>query len=189
MSGCSGMAIKGYVRPGLLIEPMRAVNAIAMFPFDNISGHPDASKKIANLLLTELVRTELFTIADIGEVENILRRERIRTTAEMDLEKLRRIGEQLKVEAVIVGADRIAANGDNRSFVPTDVARRTKLVITDVDHMQVAGRLRRIRQGVDVIPVEIDIPYLLCKFHGTHQFRVRQIGEVDETDRFGIPAE
>ena len=119
LSGCSKAPIRGFVKPGLTVSPMRPVETIAVFPFDNISGHPDASKKVGNLLLTELVRTELFTIADTGEVENSLRRMRIRTTAEMDLEKLREIGERLKVEAVIVGSvDEYELRQDRTGTVP-----------------------------------------------------------------------
>ena len=74
LSGCARTAsIKGYVKPGLVIAPMKPVDTIAIFPFDNISGHPDASKKVGNLLLTELVRMQSFRIAEIGEVENSLR--------------------------------------------------------------------------------------------------------------------
>ncbi|MFC1719123.1 hypothetical protein ACFL6S_36055, partial [Candidatus Poribacteria bacterium] len=70
LSGCSRTSVRGYVKSGLSVYPMKAIENIAVFPFDNTSGHPDANKKIGNLLLTELVTKELFRIADIGEVEN-----------------------------------------------------------------------------------------------------------------------
>jgi TolB-like protein len=93
--------VKGYLKPGVAVSHIRS---LAVLPFDNISGHPDAGKKVVNLLLTELARTELFQIADVGEVEKSLRRLRIRTTAEIDLSKLQDLGEQLHVQVVIVGS-------------------------------------------------------------------------------------
>ena len=78
--------------------------SLAVIPFDNNSGEPDAGRKVGNLLLTELVQKEMFRIADMGEVENSLRRLRIRTAAEMDLSKLKSLGEQLGVQVVIIGS-------------------------------------------------------------------------------------
>lgn len=101
LSGCAGTSVIGYLRPDVTTA---RIKSMAVIPFDNISGHPDAGKKVVNLLLTELVRAELFEIADMGEVESSLRRLRIRTTAEIDLLKLRDLGEQLNVQVIIVGS-------------------------------------------------------------------------------------
>ena len=101
LSGCAGTSVIGYLRPDVTAA---RIKSMAVIPFDNISGHPDAGKKVVNLLLTELVRAELFEIADMGEVESSLRRLRIRTTAEIDLLKLRDLGEQLNVQVIIVGS-------------------------------------------------------------------------------------
>lgn len=99
--GCAKTSVRGYLKPGLTVSH---VKSIAPLPFDNISGHPDAGKKVDNLLFTELVRTGLFEIAEMGEVEKSLRSLRIRTTAEVDLPKLQKLAEQLNVQAVIVGS-------------------------------------------------------------------------------------
>ncbi|MFQ6039846.1 MAG: CsgG/HfaB family protein [Candidatus Poribacteria bacterium] len=99
--GCGGKSPKGYLKPGVTASQIRY---IAVLPFDNISGHPDAGRKAVNLLLTELARTGLFEIAGVGEVEKSLRRLRIRTTAEVDLSKLKSLGEQLNVQAIVVGS-------------------------------------------------------------------------------------
>ncbi len=56
-----------YLKPGLTVSD---VKSIAVIPFDNISGYPDAGKKVLNLFLTELIHTELFEIKEMGEVEN-----------------------------------------------------------------------------------------------------------------------
>jgi len=114
--GCAGPSVNGYLRPDVTISQIKS---IAVIPFDNISGHPDAGKKVNNLLLTELVRTELFRIADIGEVESSLRRLRIRTAAEIDLLKLRTLGEQLQVQTIIVGSiDEYELRQERRGTVP-----------------------------------------------------------------------
>ena len=99
--GCAKTSVRGYLKPGLTVSHIKS---IVLLPFDNISGHPDAGKKVDNLLFTELVRTELFEIAEMGEVEKSLRSLRIRTTAEVDLSKLQKLAEQLNVQAAIVGS-------------------------------------------------------------------------------------
>lgn len=99
--GCARTSVRGYIKPDLAVSH---VTSIAVLPFDNVSGHPDAGKKIVNLFLTELVRTEIFKMADMGEVEDLLRSLRVRTIAEIDLAKLQAFKEQLSVQAVIVGS-------------------------------------------------------------------------------------
>ena len=99
--GCAARAPRGYLKPGVTAPHIKS---IAVLPFDNISGHPDAGKKVLNLLLTELARTELFDIAEVGEVEKVLRSLRVRTAAELDLSKLQELGDRLDVEGVIVGS-------------------------------------------------------------------------------------
>jgi hypothetical protein len=115
-TGCARKSMTGYLRPDVTIS---RVKSIAVIPFDNISEHPDAGKKVVNLLLTELVGTEMFRLADMGEVENSLRRLRIRTTAEIDLSKLQNLGEKLSVQAVIVGSvDEYELRQDRSGTVP-----------------------------------------------------------------------
>jgi len=99
--GCGAKAPRGYLKSGLTTSQIRS---LAVLPFDNISGHPDAEKKVSNLLLTELARRELFKIAEMGEVENSLRSLRIRTTTEIDSSNLQKLGEQLNVQAIIIGS-------------------------------------------------------------------------------------
>jgi len=99
--GCSAKTPRGYLKPGVTISQIKS---LAVLSFDNISGHQDAGKKVVNLLLTELASTELFEIAEMGEVEKTLRSLRIRTTAELDSSRLRNLGEQLNVQVVIVGS-------------------------------------------------------------------------------------
>jgi len=101
LSGCSAKAPRGYFKPGVTISQIKS---LAVLSFDNISGYPDAGKKAVNLFLTELARTELFEIAEMGEVEKTLRSLRVRTTAELDLSKRQNLGEQLNVQVVIVGS-------------------------------------------------------------------------------------
>jgi len=101
LAGCAKTYVQGYIKPDLNVSD---VKSIAMLPFDNISGYQDAGKKVENLLLTELVRTEMFKIAEMGEVEKSLRNLRIRTTSEIDLDKLQKLGKQLNVQAVIMGS-------------------------------------------------------------------------------------
>jgi TolB-like protein len=99
--GCAKTPVRGYIKADLAVSH---ITSIAVLPFDNVSGHPDAGKKVVNLFLTELVRTEIFKMADMGEVENLLRSLRVRTIAEIDLPKLQAFKERLSVQAVIVGS-------------------------------------------------------------------------------------
>ena len=99
--GCSAKGPRGYLKPGVTSS---SVSSVAVVRFDNISGHPDAEKKVVNILLTEFTRANLFKIAETGEVEKFLRTLRIRTTTELDSSKLQQLGEQLNVQAIIVGS-------------------------------------------------------------------------------------
>ncbi len=105
-----------YLKPGLTVSD---VKSIAVIPFDNISGYPDAGKKVLNLFLTELIHTELFEIKEMGEVEKSLRNLRIRNIAEIDSSKLQQLGEQLNVRAIIVGSiDEYDLRQDRNDTIP-----------------------------------------------------------------------
>jgi polysaccharide biosynthesis protein PelC len=142
--GCAKTYLQGYLNPNLSISNIKS---IALIPFDNISGHPDAGRKIENLLLIELARKQTFILADMGEVEKSLRELRIRNSSEIDLSKLKKLGEQLKIQAVIIGSvDEYELRQDKSGMIPV-VALNARML--DVQTGDIVWAINNSHDGND----------------------------------------
>ena len=144
LSGCGGKSVTEYLKPGLTAP---YVKSLAVIPFDNFSGHPDADKKVINLLLTELVRTGMFQIADMGEVETALRMLRIRSISELDSSKLKGLKERLNVQTIMVGSvDEYELRQDKNAAVPV-VAVNARML--DIQTGEILWAASQVHNGND----------------------------------------
>ena len=98
LSGC--VTYKKQVKR--LVRSMEHVNRVAILPFENISGQPDAGKKTTNIFMARLCQTGLFDVVEMGLVDQVLLEERVRLTGQLDQATLLNIGRKLKVDAVIM---------------------------------------------------------------------------------------
>ena len=86
-------------------EKTSAIKRVAILPFDNVSGDPDAAKRITNILLTQLFsKNKVIKVVELGEVEKALIEERVRNTGEIDIETAKKLGKALNVEYLILGS-------------------------------------------------------------------------------------
>lgn len=80
---------------------------IAVLPFVNLTNHQFASEKITDCFITELLIAGKFDIVDSGEVVKIIRENGVvfnEQNKDMDLATIKKIGEKLGVQAIIIGS-------------------------------------------------------------------------------------
>jgi hypothetical protein len=98
LGGCAGrMSTKSFVRENTDISLVRKV---AVLPFEGGGRSP----RIRELTMTQLLDAGIFDLVDKGHVDIFLRQESIAPGAPLDAFTIRRLGESLKVEAVLMGA-------------------------------------------------------------------------------------
>ncbi len=95
-----GPSLRAYKREGFQISQIKA---IAVLPFENASRRREAGRVVANILVSELKNTWGINVIEPGEVRDRMISLRIRAMGEIELEGLKKLGEALGVDAIILG--------------------------------------------------------------------------------------
>ncbi len=94
-------------RPTTFVHPeydFSTVERIAIIPFENLSTEQGTGGYMTRVFMTELLATGAFDIVEPGEVARVLSTIGQIRTAELDLSQLKKLGDELKVHAVIFGS-------------------------------------------------------------------------------------
>jgi len=98
LAGCGHRRVR--MTEGLSLH---AVKRIAVLPFDNRSEEINAGERVTHVFIAALHKERVVQILELGEVERFLIRNRIRSTAQVDLQLLSAMGRELGVDAVLLG--------------------------------------------------------------------------------------
>lgn len=79
-------------------------NRIAVFPFENLSGEPEAGSRVTAILVSELHNSNLVDVVEPGEVQQFILRSRIRVAAQLDAETIREASRQLNADGIMFGS-------------------------------------------------------------------------------------
>jgi len=79
-------------------------NRIAVFPFENLSGVPEAGGRVTNMLVAELHNANVVDVVEPGEVQDFILRSRIRFASQLDLDAIREASRQLNADGIIFGS-------------------------------------------------------------------------------------
>jgi len=90
-----------YFKDGTSFAPSKT---IAILPFNNYSGKEDAGKQIANMFLVEFLKKPHLNILEPGEVDKVMREERIRSSDQIDYAAARLFKDRLGADYVLIGA-------------------------------------------------------------------------------------
>lgn len=100
LSRLFGISLRAYRREGFQISQIKA-NAV--LPFENASRRREAGKIVANILVSELKNTWAVKVIEPGEVRDRMIALRVRAMGEIELEGLKKLGEALGADAIILG--------------------------------------------------------------------------------------
>jgi polysaccharide biosynthesis protein PelC len=82
----------------------RPYRTLAILPFDNYSGVEDAGKQVSGAFLVELLRQTSFHIVESGEIERVMKEERIRSAGQIDNATAKLLKEKLSADYLLIGA-------------------------------------------------------------------------------------
>ncbi len=77
---------------------------LAILPFGNYSGKEDAGKQVSNAFLVELLKKPYFRMVEPGQVDRVMREERIRSADHIDLATAQLLKDKLGADYVLIGA-------------------------------------------------------------------------------------
>jgi len=97
--GCSS-GVTYFVRPN---SDLKAIKKVAVLPFENLTQDRFANEKIRELVMMGLLERGIDVI-EPGEVNDLLRSMRIRTTKRLTKDEIVEIGRRLDIDAVIIGS-------------------------------------------------------------------------------------
>jgi TolB-like protein len=109
LTGCHATMTQ-YTHPNM---DLGALKTVAVLPFENLTQERNAGDKVQKVLTTELLALGTFDVVEPGAVAKVLRGERVETPEGLAPADLKRIGEQLKAEALFSGT--VVDFADNRS--------------------------------------------------------------------------
>jgi TolB-like protein len=119
LAGCgSGIPTESFVREN---TNLGLIQTIAVMPFEGGGRAP----RIRELTMTQLLSTEIFDVVDKARVDVFLQQEALPPGAPMDVSTLRRLGETLDVQAVLLGSvEQVAESRGSSSFLEITMTLR-----------------------------------------------------------------
>lgn len=158
-----GCAAETASRPHLnrsLLE-QENIKRVAVLTFETPVDDPQAGSHISKLFESYLLQTNLYQIAERGEIEKVLKERGFGTTSGMDKATLRQLGELLQVDGLILGTVS-QYNRFNFGFTARLVSIKSGLVLWSIS--QTGGMIFRpltqvadesVRQAVNALQATI----------------------------------
>jgi polysaccharide biosynthesis protein PelC len=81
-----------------------SVRTVAVLPFQNLTRETPAGDRVRDVFSTMLLATNAIYVVPLGEVQRVLAKAEIGNPSAPNLEQVVKLGQQLKVDAVITGA-------------------------------------------------------------------------------------
>ncbi|MEW6746466.1 MAG: hypothetical protein AB1486_27310 [Planctomycetota bacterium] len=134
-----------YLHPN---ADMSAIQRIAVLPLDNMTTDRFAGDRVREILTVELLALQAFDIVDMGEVNRVLRLRNVESTANLGPEMIKSLGEDLKVQAVILGSVMDYRERRTGTFTAPEIALALRLV--DVETGIIVWSVSDARTGLDI---------------------------------------
>ncbi len=126
MAGCAGKgSLESFSRENIDIGFVRT---IAVLPLENNSKDEYAPERVRNIAMTRVLGRGLFDVVDKGVVDSLLHEEAIDPGKPMDRQALRRIGQRLNIQAVMLGTIDLANEGRKGAVVYPELSITLRLL-------------------------------------------------------------
>lgn len=93
-------SVTQYVHPN---ADLAALKTVAVMPFENLSADRTAGDKVQKIFASELLATGAFSVVEPGLVSKTLKASRIETMESLGPADFKKLGEELKADAVFLG--------------------------------------------------------------------------------------
>ena len=129
LAGCSSRTVSdSFTREDVDIG---FVQSIAVLPFENNSSDKYAPKLARDITITLVLALGLFDVVDKYLVDNMLYDEAIRVDDPLDPLSMKRMGQRLNVQALLLGTVDLAGTGEVGSTTYPEIALTLRLVEAD----------------------------------------------------------
>jgi hypothetical protein len=103
-AGCGGVQLRTASMPSESKRQFLGLKKVAVLPFNNPAGEKQGEDLIIDLMVTELnIRRTFEQVEDPHYVANVLKALKIRKIEDLDLETVKKMGSEMKSQAVIIG--------------------------------------------------------------------------------------
>lgn len=102
-----------------------------MLPIENLTQEPTASEKVRQLLIIELLSSGSVEVVDVGEVSRGIRAASIANAVSPGNEDVRKLGEELKVQALLAGTVQEFSRQRISGAPSTSVSLAFRMIETD----------------------------------------------------------
>jgi TolB-like protein len=129
LAGCSAKSnLDAFLRQEIALDYFKTV---AVLPFENHTTDPNAAARCREILLTEVMAAGLFEVVEKGQVDSRLRAEAIDLGTPIDTAMLRRLGQRLGVQGLLMGSvDTVGESRIGNSVYP-ELSMSMRLVDTE----------------------------------------------------------
>ncbi len=129
LSGCSSAQhYDSFLRENI---DLSFVRTIAVLPVTNNSKDEFAPERVRDLTMTRILASQLFDVVDKGMVDGLLHQEGIDPTKPIDRPALKRLGQQLRVQAIMLGTVDFASETRHGSVVFPEITITLRLLEVD----------------------------------------------------------
>lgn len=133
-------------------EALVNVNSVAVLPFHNISKSVNAGVIVSNMIIAELVQCGKFRVIKYGDVRNFFLQRRLTSVPTIDIETLRTLRQEFKVDVVIMGTvlqydsddGTTERNREKRTYIPSIAISST---ILDTRSGRILGKGEFMEKG------------------------------------------
>ncbi|MBI5016674.1 MAG: hypothetical protein HZB55_14450 [Deltaproteobacteria bacterium] len=102
--GCAGVSVKTYAKPAAGQRQYGKVKRVAVLPFDSLAEGASVPKAAGDVFLQEMLSKGTFdAVEEPRYVAALMKKLKLRNTEELDREVVRKIGDELKAEALVLG--------------------------------------------------------------------------------------
>jgi len=122
LAGCGkgGGLTEAYLRPNVSLAH---IETVAVLPFEGVSG----ASRIREFAITQILVSGIFDVVDKGRVDSLMQQEGIALTGPLDSFTIRRLCQQLNVQAAVFGS--VEQTSDSRgSAVFPEIVMTLRLI-------------------------------------------------------------
>jgi hypothetical protein len=126
LMGCgSRKASQSFMREDVNISFMRT---IAVLPLEDLGGGTGAAQRTRDIMITQVLSSGLFDVADRGRVDSAFRAEAMDPLAPLDNITMKRLGQRIGVEGFIMGSVEQISDSRTGGAVYPEISLTLRLV-------------------------------------------------------------
>ncbi|TAL16824.1 hypothetical protein EPN96_07780 [bacterium] len=138
-TGCSGLQVQTYSKP-VTPEPVyTGIKRVAVLPFDSLAEGAVGPKHAELMLVQELLSKGIFeSIEEPRYVAGLMKKLKLRNTESLDREIVRKIGEELQVDAVLCGG--LMLNGEEEKSTSVEFSMFLDMLVVETGDLVWSSR-------------------------------------------------